>query len=206
MLNFPAGSQPSVLASSHNFSQVPKAEIQRSSFNRDHGYKTAFNAGYLYPVFCDEALPGDTFNLRMSSFVRLSTPIVPFMDNLYMSCFFFSVPYRLVWNNFKKFCGEQAKTGDSTNFTLPVFTAYNPVAESLSDYMGIPPLAGGATVSHVSLWHRGYNLIWNNWFRDQNLQDEVVVDLDDGPDDIADYVLLKREIVMTFSTTKKNII
>ncbi|QXP08286.1 MAG: major capsid protein [Arizlama microvirus] len=192
MLNFPSGSQPSVLASSHNFSQVPKAEIQRSSFNRDHGYKTAFNSGYLYPVFCDEALPGDTFNLRMSSFCRLSTPIVPFMDNLYMTSFFFSVPYRLVWSNFKKFCGEQATTGASTNFTLPVFTAYNPAAESLSDYMGIPPLAGGATVAHVSLWHRGYNLIWNNWFRDQNLQDEVTVDLGDGPDAIANYVLLKR--------------
>ena len=98
----------------------------------------------------------------------------------------------LVLDNFKKFCGEQATTGASTNFTLPVFTAYNPVAESLSDYMGIPPLGGGATVSHVSLWHRAYNLIWNEWFRDQNLQDSVTVDKGDGPDSISNYVLLKR--------------
>lgn len=198
MLSFPSGNQPSVLTSGHNFSQVPKADIQRSSFNRSHGYKTAFNSGYLVPVYVDEALPGDSFNLKMSSFARLSTPIVPFMDNLYMASFFFAVPYRLVWSNFKKFCGEQATTSASTNFTMPVFTAYAPAAESLSDYMGIPisgattPLGAGGTISHVSLWHRAYNLIWNEWFRDQNLQDSVVVDLDDGPDAIADYVLLKR--------------
>lgn len=198
MLSFPSGNQPSVLTAGHNFSQVPKAEIQRSSFNRSHGYKTAFNSGYLIPVYVDEALPGDSFNLKMSSFARLSTPIVPFMDNLYLASFFFAVPYRLVWSNFKKFCGEQATTTASTNFTLPVFTAYSPAAESLSDYMGIPiaaatsPLGAGGTLSHVSLWHRAYNLIWNEWFRDQNLQDSVVVDLDDGPDAIADYVLLKR--------------
>jgi len=192
MLSFPSGSQPSVLTSGHQFSQVPRAEIQRSSFNRSHGYKTAFNSGYLIPVYVDEALPGDSFNLKMSSFARLSTPIVPFMDNLYLATFFFAVPYRLVWSNFKKFCGEQAITSASTAFTIPQFTAYNPAAETLSDYMGIPPLGGGATIAHVSLWHRAYNLIWNEWFRDQNLQDSVVVDLDDGPDAIADYVLLKR--------------
>lgn len=192
MLKFPSGNLPSVMTSSHNFAQVPKADIQRSSFNRSHGYKTAFNSGYLIPVYVDEALPGDSFNMKMSCFARLSTPIVPFMDNLYLTSFFFAIPYRLVWSNFKKFCGEQAKTTDSTNYTIPQFTAYNPTAESLSDYMGIPPLGGGATVAHSSLWHRAYNLVWNTHFRDQNLQDEVKVDLGDGPDDIADYVLLKR--------------
>ncbi|WNK13059.1 MAG: major capsid protein [Microvirus sp.] len=202
MLSFPSGNQPSVLTSGHNFSQVPKADIQRSSFNRSHGYKTAFNSGYLIPVFVDEALPGDSFNLKMQTFARLSTPIVPFMDNLYMASFFFAVPYRLVWSNFKKFCGEQATTAASTAFTIPQFTAYAPSAESLSDYMGIPiagattPLGAGGTIAHSCLWHRAYNLIWNEWFRDQNLQDSVKVGstaaLDDGPDAIADYVLLKR--------------
>ncbi|QXP08455.1 MAG: major capsid protein [Arizlama microvirus] len=196
MLKFPSGNMPSVMSSSHNFAQVPKADIQRSSFNRSHGYKTAFNSGYLIPVYVDEALPGDSFNLKMSSFARLSTPIVPFMDNLYLASFFFAVPYRLVWANFKKFCGEQATTTASTNFTIPQFTAYNPEAETLSDYMGIPPLGGGATIAHSCLWHRAYNLCWNSHFRDQNLQDEVKVGstaaLDDGPDAISDYVLLKR--------------
>lgn len=202
MLSFPSGNQPSVLTSGHNFSQVPKADIQRSQFNRSHGYKTAFNSGYLIPVFVDEALPGDSFNLKMQTFARLSTPIVPFMDNLYLATFFFAVPYRLVWSNFKKFCGEQATTNASTNFTIPQFTAYAPAVESLSDYMGIPvsgattPLGAGGTIAHSCLFHRAYNLIWNEWFRDQNLQDSVKVGstaaLDDGPDDIADYVLLKR--------------
>jgi len=198
MMNFPTGNLPSTLASGHSFAQVPKADIQRASFNRSHGYKTAFNAGYLVPIFLDEALPGDSMNLKMSSFARLSTPIVPFMDNMYMTTFFFSVPYRLVWSNFKKFMGEQATTGASTNYTLPVFTAYSPAVESLSDYMTIPiaaatsPLGAAGTLSHCSLWHRAYNLIWNEWFRDQNLQDSVTVDTGDGPDNIANYVLLKR--------------
>jgi len=198
MLSFPSGNLPSKLSGGHQFSQVPKADIQRSSFNRSHGYKTAFNSGYLIPVYVDEALPGDSFNCKMSSFARLSTPIVPFMDNLYLSTFFFAVPYRLVWANFKKFCGEQATTAASTNYTMPVFTAYTPAAESLSDYMGIPiagattPIGAAGTLSHVSLWHRAYNLIWNEWFRDQNLQDSVTVDTGDGPDAIANYVLLKR--------------
>jgi len=198
MLSFPSGNLPSTLKSGHQFSQVPQADIQRSSFDRSHGCKTAFNSGYLIPIYVDEALPGDSFNLKLSSFARLSTPIVPFMDNLYLSTFFFAVPYRLVWANFKKFCGEQATTSASTAFTMPVFTAYTPAAESLSDYMGIPtagsttPIGASGTLSHVSLWHRAYNLIWNEWFRDQNLQDSVVVDIDDGPDAIADYVLLKR--------------
>nr|WAE43788.1 MAG: major capsid protein [Microviridae sp.] len=202
MLSFPAGNQPSVLTGGHSFSQVPKADIQRSSFNRSHGHKTAFNSGYLIPIFVDEALPGDSFNLKMQTFARLSTPIVPFMDNLYLASFFFAVPYRLVWSNFKKFCGEQATTAASTAFTIPQFTAYAPSSESLSDYMGIPvsgattPLGAGGTIAHTCLFHRAYNLIWNEWFRDQNLQDSVKVGstaaLDDGPDSISDYVLLKR--------------
>ncbi|QXP08572.1 MAG: major capsid protein [Arizlama microvirus] len=202
MLSFPTGNQPSVLTSGHSFSQVPKADIQRSSFNRSHGHKTAFNAGYLIPVFVDEALPGDSFNLKMQTFARLSTPIVPFMDNLFLFSAFYAVPYRLVWSNFKKFCGEQATTAASTAFTIPQFTAYAPASESLSDYMGIPisgattPMGAGGTIAHSCLWHRAYNLIWNEWFRDQNLQDSVKVgstaSLDDGPDAIADYVLLKR--------------
>lgn len=189
-MNFVNKTLPSVMK--HDFSQLPKADILRSNFNRSHGYKTAFNSQYLIPVIVDEALPGDTFNLRMTSFARLSTPIVPFMDNIYLSTFFFFVPTRLLWSNFKKFMGEQVNPGDSTSYTLPVFTAYNCTAESLSDYMGVPPLGGGATKSHVSLPMRAYNLIWNEWFRDENLQNAVTVDLGDGPDNIANYVLKKR--------------
>ena len=185
------GSLPSVMK--HSFSEVPKANIPRSTFNRSHGYKTCFDSGYLIPCFVDEALPGDTFNLRMSAFARLSAPIRPVMDNVYLDTFFFAVPMRLIWNNFKKMMGEQEDPGDSIDYTVPqivsaVTTGHS--EDSLSDYLGIPP--GVGTLTHSSLWHRSYNLIWNEWFRDQNLQDSVTVDKDDGPDDIADYVLLKR--------------
>jgi len=176
----------------HSFSEVPKADIPRSTFMRDHGYKTTFDSGYLIPVFIDEALPGDTMNLSMTAFARLSTPLHPFMDNMFVDSFFFSVPMRLVWDNWQKFNGEQIDPGDSTDYLIPQMVS--PVGGylngTLSDYLGIPTQVAG--LSHSSLWHRAYNLIWNEWFRDQNLQDSVVVDRNDGPDDPADYVLLKR--------------
>ncbi|UOF82978.1 major capsid protein [Microviridae sp.] len=179
---------PSVMQ--HSFSQVPKAEIPRSSFDRSHGYKTTFDAGYLVPFFVDEALPADTFSVNVNAFARMATQIKPIMDNLHMDFFFFAVPYRLVWDNWKKFNGEQVNPGDSTSFVLPTFTAHTVAALSLSDYMGLP--VGVANCSYVSLFHRAYNLIWNEWFRDQNLQNSLVVDKDDGPDSIADYVLQRR--------------
>lgn len=182
---------PSVMA--HNFSEVPRADIPRSSFDRSHGYKTTFDAGYLIPVYVDEALPGDTFNLNMTGFARLATPEFPLMDNLYLSSFFFAVPIRQIWNNWEKFNGAQDNPADSTDYVIPTMTspATTGYAEgSLSDYMGIP--TGVPDMEHSTLWHRAYNYIWNEWFRDQNLQDSVVVDLDDGPDNPADYVLLKR--------------
>jgi len=87
----------------HNFAMTPKANIQRSQFNRSHGYKTTFDSGYLIPVFVDEVLPGDTFNLKMNAFARIATPIKPIMDNLYMDSFFFFVPNRLIWNHWQNF-------------------------------------------------------------------------------------------------------
>ena len=177
----------------HMFSQVPRADIPRSSFNRSCGLKTAFDSGYLVPVLVDEALPGDTFNLNMTAFTRMATPLHPFMDNVFMDSFFFSVPIRLIWDNFQKFNGEQTDPGDSTDYVVPTMVAPASTGhanESLSDYLGIP--TGVADLEHSSLWHRAYNLIYNEWFRDQNLIDSVVVDKDDGPDTSTDYVLLKR--------------
>ena len=176
----------------HDFSSAPSAEIPRSSFDRSHGYKTTFDAGLLVPIFVDEALPGDTFNLKMTAFGRLATPLHPFMDNLFADTFFFAVPIRLIWDNWQKFNGEQTNPADSTDFLVPEMTAPagGYTALSLSDYMGIPTEVDPLT--HMSLYHRAYNLIWNEWFRDQNLQDSITVDLDDGPDDPADYVIKSR--------------
>jgi len=174
----------------HSFSQIPSAEIQRSQFDRSHGYKTTFDAGYLIPVFVDEALPGDTFNLRMSAFARLATPLKPIMDNMVLESFFFAVPYRLVWDNFERMNGAQDDPDDDTDFLLPEMVSTNYTVGTLHDYLGLPTGVGG--YHHCSLVHRAYNLIHNQWFRDQNLQDSVVVDKDDGPDAPADYVLLRR--------------
>jgi hypothetical protein len=176
----------------HQFSEVPKATIERSSFDRSHGVKTTFDAGYLVPILVDEALPGDTFNLNMTAFARMATPIFPIMDNVYMDTHFFAVPVRLIWDNWKKFNGEQIDPGDSIDYTVPTMTApgsgYS--NQTLHDYFGIPTSVGN--LEHNSLWHRSYNLVWNEWFRDQNLQDSVQVDKDDGPDNYTDYELLKR--------------
>ena len=182
----PDGVLPSTLTK--DFSRVPKVDIQRSVFNRDHGLKTTFDAGYLVPIFYDEALPGDTFTMDANGFGRLATPINPFMDNLYIETFFFAVPYRLIWNNWEKFCGEQDNPGDSTDYLVPQTTAT--IANStLYDYFGVPT---DISLSFNNLCGRAYNLIYNEWFRDQNLQNSVTVDKGDGPDNAADYILLKR--------------
>jgi len=177
---------------SHRFSQIPRADIQRSSFDRSHGLKTTFNVGDLVPIYIDEALPGDSFNLRMNAFTRLATPLHPFMDNLFLDTFFFAVPKRLVWDNFQKFMGEQENPGDSTDFLVPTVTAapggFQP--GNMADYFGIPTLTDGITVS--ALPFRAYNLIWNEWFRDQNLQDSASVAKDDTNIPASDYPLLKR--------------
>lgn len=174
------------------FSTVPSVNTPRSAFNRSHAHKTTFDADYLVPVLVDEVLPGDTMSVRMNSFCRMATPIKPVMDNLYLDCFFFAVPYRIIWDNFQKFMGEQDEPGDLTDFLTPKSTSpplgYD--AGSLQDYMGIRP--GIAGIEHQSLPMRAYNLIYNEWFRDQNLQSSVVVDKHDGPDIPALYTLLKR--------------
>ena len=189
------GNLPSVM--SHDFSKVPQAEIPRSSFDRSHGYKTTFDTGYIVPIFVDEALPGDTMSLTMSSFARLSTPLKPVMDNMYLDVFFFAVPIRILWANFKKFMGEQANPGDSISYLVPTMTSPvgGPAVGSLSDYFGIPTagqIGVGNTITFNSLHHRAYNMIYNEWFRDSNLQNSVVFSTGDGPDTYTDYVLLKR--------------
>lgn len=182
---------PSVM--SHDFSRVPQAEIPRSTFDRSHGLKTAFDAGYLVPIFLDEALPGDTFTLRMTGFARLATPLHPFMDNVFMNTFFFFVPNRLIWSNWQKQMGEQDNPGDSIDYLTPQMTstAVTGYAEnSIFDYFGLPTKVPG--LGHSALPLRAYNLIWNTWFRDQNLQNSVVVNKGDGPDNVSDYTLLRR--------------
>jgi len=192
MVNRSATPMPTVM--SHNFSNIPKANIQRSRFDRTFAHKTTFDADYLIPFFVDEALPGDTFDFSSTMLARLATPIKPIMDNMYLETEYWAVPCRLVWDNFKKFMGEQKNPADSISFLVPKINIANqPLAGELLNYMGVRydgDLLGVATKN--AWWTRAYNLIWNTHYRDQNLQDSVVVDTDDGPDAEADYVLLRR--------------
>lgn len=179
----------------HDFSHSPQANIPRSAFNRSHGHKTTFNAGYLIPVYVDEALPGDTFNCRMTAFSRLATPLFPIMDNLYMESFFFAIPMRLIWEHWEQFNGANIPNpNSSTDYILPRMTA--PAVGgfpegSLYDYLGYPTKINSLVIENSTV-PRAYNLVYNEWFRDENLQNSAVVNTGDGPDLSTDYVLRQR--------------
>jgi len=183
-------SNPSTMT--HQFSRVPRAEIQRSSFDRSHNHKTAFDSGLLIPIFVDEALPGDTFAVSMTGLTRMTTSLTPLMDNLFLNTFFFAVPIRLIWENWERLNGQQTNPGDSTDFLVPTITsgAGGFGVGSIYDYMGLPPSVAGLQVS--ALWCRAYNLIYNVWFRDQNLQNSLTVPTGNGPDTPGTYVLQRR--------------
>lgn len=181
----------------HSFAMIPKAEIPRSRFKLRHSHKTTLDAGPLVPVYCEEMIPGDTFRGKMHCIARLATPIAPFMDDLTMESFFFFVSNRLVMTNWVKLMGERANPDDSIAYALPEITspAGGYAANSLFDYFGLPTagqITGANTVTHQCIPLRMYNLIYNTWFRDQNLIDSAVVNMDDGPDNVADYTLRKR--------------
>jgi len=180
--------------SQKQFATIPRADIPRSVFNRTFNIKTAINSGYLYPIFADEALPGDTISIKPVLFGRMSTPLYPVMDNITMTVHFWAVPNRLVWTNWVRMMGEQDNPDDTTDYVVPQIQSGTGGFASLSimDYLGFPPLNTAGVASTSALWTRAYNLIWNQWYRSENLQDSVVVDLDDGPDAIADYTLLRR--------------
>lgn len=181
----------------HQFSMVPSQDVPRSSFMMEHSHKTAFNSGYLIPIYRSEMLPGDHFSVRANIFARLATPLVPFMDNAYLDVQAFFVPYRLVWTNFVKMMGEQKNPSDSIAFTVPQMVSkvagYD--VGSLQDYFGLPTLGqvqAGQTFSHSALLLRAYNLIWNEWYRHEMLQNSVVVDMGDAASLYTDYSLLRR--------------
>jgi hypothetical protein len=186
------------------FVEVPHADIQRSTFDRSFGHKTTFDAGELIPIYADEMLPGDTFSCQLTAFARLATPIHPTMDNAFMDTHFFSVPLRLIWDDFEEFMGETktyTASGSARLDETPDFTVAAPVAPtitaggsgeaegSLADYLGVPTKQAGLVFS--ALWHRAYTLIWNDWFRDENLQKQATLLTTSGTDATA-YAVLNR--------------
>ena len=170
----------------HRFSDAPAMYMRRTKFDRSHVYKTTFDAGKLIPVFVDEVLPGDTTRMSVNYFARLATPIKPIMDNIYLDWFFFFVPNRLVWEHWQNFCFEQEDPEDSTDYVIPT-TSANDTSDtskavgSLWDYFGLPiGLSNGSGVNVSALPFRGVYLIWNEWFRDENLQKSVKIQKGDA--------------------------
>ncbi len=177
--------------SPHRFGQVPRADIPRSTFNLSHGTKTTFDADYLIPMGVWDVIPGDSWNVKSTIVARLATPLHPLQDNLYIDSFYFFVPYRILWSNFEKFMGAQDDPADSISFTIPVVTGVvgNTGEGTLWDYFGLPIDDAGAhfdpdDVTVSSMPYRAMSLIYNDWFRDENLQDSFRVPTGDGPDSI----------------------
>lgn len=168
----------------HRFSDAPAMYMKRTKFDRSHVYKTTFDSGKLIPVFVDEVLPGDTARLSVNYFARLATPIKPIMDNIYLDWFFFFVPNRLVWEHWQNFCFEQEDPDDSTDYVIPTVAATgnsdNTYVGSLWDYFGLPVNTSGNISGISALPFRGVYLIWNEWFRDENLQKSVKIQKGDA--------------------------
>lgn len=195
----------------HSFAMIPRAEIPRSSFRMQHQHKTTISASLLIPVYLQEVLPGDSFNVQMAAFCRMATPLYPIMDNMDLESWFFFVPNRLLWIHWYQFCGQEDTPGASINFTIPTITSPTggfPV-NGIYDYYGLPcvgQVGGGNTVTVSALPLRAYALIHNEWFRDENLQNPNQVGsgagqpgvaggvglshMDDGPDVSTTYALL----------------
>lgn len=167
--------------SQNHFRNIPDIDIKRSRFHRPHTHKTTFNTGDLIPFYVDEILPGDTVQMNMAAAVRMATPIFPVMDNAYLDTYYFYVPFRLVWEHFQEFMGENKLTAweQPTEYEIPQIEAPEGgwTEGTIADYMGIPTKVDNISIS--SLYFRRYCAIWNEWFRDQNLKDAAMVNLDE---------------------------
>jgi len=178
----------------HNFATTPNIEAPRSKFNRTFGHKFTMDAGWLIPYYWDSVLPGDTFNMQSTIFARMATPLFPIMDNLYVDTHFFFVPNRIIWDNWRKFCGEQTDPGDSIDYQIPVLqgtlasdsdatlTTANGRTQALMNYLGVPDGIAPNDVDISALPTRSYAIIYSEWFRDQNLIDYANIQTGDGPD------------------------
>ena len=167
------------------FNQVPRLDITRSRFKRRQDVKLTMNAGQLIPFYVDEVLPGDTFSIDQAAIVRMTTPIFPVMDNCYMDIYYFNVPCRILWKNFKRFMGENdmGPWAQTQEYTIPQVkvtgTAEKPAPYegSILDYMGIPTkVSKGASTEFTinALPMRAYAMIWQEWFRDQNVDNPAI--------------------------------
>lgn len=185
------------------FNTTPEANISRSVFNLSHTHKTTIDAGYLYPLLAEEVLPGDTFKINAQIFGRISTLLAPIMDDVFIDVHYFFVPDRLTWDNHEKFFGERTNPNDSIDYLVPeiAFEADQGVENgSIHDYLGIPLASQVKGLKFNAKFHRAYNLIYNEWYRNQNVIESVEVPTGDGPDSPNTYKLLKRHKRLDYFT------
>lgn len=200
------GRLPSVDPS--HFAMVPRSDVPRSVFATEHTHKTTFDMGYLIPIHVEEVLPGGVYQGAMHVFARLNNLLFPLMDNARISSFFFFFPARIGWSNFQKFMGAQDNPGDSISYTIPqtVSPAGGFAVGSIFDYFGLPTVgqvAGGATVSVNALPLRGYNQIWMQWFKDEDLDSNIAAAITDGPDTYTNFALQRRRKRHDYFTTAR---
>ena len=168
--------------SEYNFAQNPQVGVSRSRFQRNNDNKTTFNTGDLIPIYLDEVLPGDTHQIDVACVMRMATPIFPVMDSAYCDFYFFFVPNRLLWEHWKEFMGENKETAwtPKTEYSIPQVTAPTGgwAEGTLADYLGLPTKIEGISVS--ALPGRAYGLIYNEWFRNQNVTQPTLVEVTDA--------------------------
>ena len=162
-----------------DFSRIPQVDINRSKFNRSHGLKTAFNAGYLVPIEVQEVYPGDEVDYNSRALIRLAPCVTVPMDNVFLDMQAFFVPSRLLWTNWAKMLGERVNPNDSIDFLVPVINSGEEgfAEESLADYFGIPTKVPNLDVNCLPF--RAYQKIWDDWYRDENLQNSMIQSSDD---------------------------
>ena len=186
---------PSVRTS--HFAMVPRGDVPRSKLTTQHTYKTTMDAGKLVPFYLEEMLPGDTFQGEVTVFARLQTLLFPLMDNLELETFFFFTPNRILWTNWEKFMGAQDNPADSIAYTVPqvISPAGGFAVGSLYDYFGLPgvgQILAGNTISVNALPFRAYNKIFNDWFKDEDLDNNLIEQMGDAPDPHNNYPLQSR--------------
>lgn len=181
--------QPVATEVQEKFTDLPTADTERSTFDMSHPWKGTMDSKYIVPCMLQEVLPGDTFNIKSTAFMRLATPLRPIMDSVTADIHYFFVPNRILWDNWQAFMGERKNPSDDPTL-LSVPLANIPldlprVANTLQDYFGLPLVTanpGQATVQVNALPFRGYYSIWNEWFRNQNLTPEKTFPTGNGPD------------------------
>lgn len=185
----------------YNNNILPQVKINRSTFNLSEGHKTTFNGGDLIPIYWEELNPGDTFNFKIKALLRLATPITPIMDNVRVKFYSFFVPNRLLWENWQRFMGERLNPNDSIDYQVPQVTTGKSGVDylTLADYMGIRPKIPNVKVTAFPF--RAYNLIWNEWFRDENFQDSLEVKTDDADQNVSEFKIQKKNKSADYFTT-----